>query len=308
MAPIDFGWTMPTGQKRLPIGQGDYTDHVKKILELIHGRFHSAWMPDHFMDGLLPVPEALLTLSYFAGLFPELHWGTAVLGQSYRNPALLAKMVATMQQLTAGQFIMGIGAGWKEEEYLAYGYPFPRAGVRIAQMVEVIQICRALWDPTIDQATFTGHYHQIRDAVCRPKPSPSPPIMIGGGGEKLTLRAVAEHADWWNLPGASPAGFKQKKEVLSAHCTEIGRDIASIRMSWMGVVSIAGSQEKAEEQLADYPIWPGDIPLLGTPTMIRDQLLAYIDCGIDLFILSFVDEPGTRGIQLFLDDVLPKLN
>jgi alkanesulfonate monooxygenase SsuD/methylene tetrahydromethanopterin reductase-like flavin-dependent oxidoreductase (luciferase family) len=304
MKAIDFAWTMPTGSKRLP-PTSDFTAQTTRILERIHGRFHSAWMPDHFMDSDNPVPEALITLSYFAGLFPQLQWGTAVLGQSYRNPALLAKMAATLQQHSKGKYILGIGAGWKEDEYRAYNYPFPKASQRIAEMIEAIQICRALWDPAQEAASFAGRYYQIDGAVCLPKPLPPPPVMIGGGGEKLTLRAVAEHADWWNLPGAAPETFRRKLTVLEKHCAAVGRDIDEIRKSWMGVVCLAATKEKAEALRAEYPIWPGDVPLVGTPTAVIAQLQTYINCGIDLFILSFADEPSTAGIQMFLNEVMP---
>ena len=296
---------MPTGRKRLPDAESAYSAHVRQILSRIHGRFHSAWMPDHFMNDQEPVPEALLTLSYFAGQFPQLAWGTAVLGQSYRNPALLAKMSATLQHQSGGRFILGIGAGWKEDEYRAYNYPFPPARERIAQMTETIQICRAMWDPARKTASFQGEYYQISDAVCQPKPAPPPPIMIGGGGEKFTLRAVAEHGDWWNLPGATPEQFIRKKGVLETHCRAVGRDMETIRLTWMGVVCIAENSTKAKALLADYPLWPGDTPLLGTPAAIRQQLQAYIDGGIDYFILSFADEPQKKGLDLFLEEVLP---
>lgn len=301
---IDFGWMLPTGAQRLPANPDEAEAHVGRVLDTIHGRFHSAWMPDHLMDAQAPIPEALVTVSYYASLYPDLFWGTAVLSQSFRNPALLAKMAATLQQLSGSRFILGIGAGWKEDEYCGYGYDFPKAAVRIAQMAEAVQICRTMWDVEQEAVSFNGRYYRLNQAICRPKPTPPPPIMIGGGGEQLTLRVVAQHADWWNLPGVPPAEYARKLDILAQYCGEYGRVANDIRKTWMGVVSIAYTRQQAEEQLATYPIWPGDVPLVGTPGDIRQQLNAYTALGVDLFILSFVDEPRLAGINLFMDYVI----
>jgi alkanesulfonate monooxygenase SsuD/methylene tetrahydromethanopterin reductase-like flavin-dependent oxidoreductase (luciferase family) len=279
---------------------------LRHAIEIIQDNFHSLWIPDHFMHDQANVPEALITLSFLAGITTDLYLGSIVLGQSYRNPALLAKMVATLQQLSAGRFILGIGAGWKEDEYRAYGYDYPPAVIRLAEMAETIQICRAMWDPTQPEASFSGDHYRISNAVCNPKPIPIPPIMVGGGGERVTLRIVAEQADWWNLPGVSASEYARKLDVLARHCAAVGRDPDEIRKTWMGVVSIAPTRSQAEQQMVGYPIWSGDIPLVGTPNEIASQLQAYIDLGIDLFQLAFVDEPSTTGIELFLVEVLPR--
>jgi len=303
---IEFGWTIPTGSARMP-GRGldAYLPHLQRVIETIRADLHSLWLPDHFMDGQSDVLEALTTLSFLAGSFPGLHLGTIVLGQSYRNPALLAKMAATLQVLSGGRFILGLGAGWKEDEYHAYGYDFPPLPVRMAQMTEAIQICRAMWDPAQPEASFAGEHYQISNAVCNPKPPAPPPIMIGGGGEKRTLRIVAEHADWWNLVGVTPQTYAHKIGVLERHCAAIGRDPASIRKTWMGVVSIARTHAQAQAQMAGYPIWPEDTPLLGAPHEVAAQIQAFIALGVDLFQLAFVDEPEGAGMELFLAEVLP---
>ena len=301
---IDFGWVLPTGKARMPSGEGvTYLNYIQHVLKRIDGSFQSLWMPDHFMDDQAAILEALSTLSFLAGMDPEFDFGTIVLGQSYRNPALLAKMAATLQQLSGGRFILGIGAGWKVDEYQAYGYDFPPASTRIAQMAEVVQIFRVMWDPSQPDATFHGEHYCIDAAVCNPKPSPPPPILIGGGGEKLTLRAVAEHADWWNLPGVSPAEYARKLDILADHCAAVGRNPNEIRKTWMGVVSIAPTRSQAETQMAGYPIWPGDTPLVGTPDDVRAQLQSYVDLGIDYFMLAFADEPALEGISLFTTEI-----
>lgn len=303
---IEFGWVLPTANARMPAGTGaDYLPHVERIVALLADSFTSLWIPDHFMFGQSDVPEAMTTLSFMAGKYPALDVGALVLGQSYRNPALLAKMAATLQNLSGGRFILGIGAGWKEDEYRAYGYEFPPARVRIAQLAETVQICKALWDPAQAEVTFHGQHYQLQAAICNPKPLPPPPIMIGGAGEKLMLRIIAEQAEWWNLVGASAEVYAHKIEVLARHCAAVGRDPATIRRTWAGTVSIAASRQEAKENIESFPLWPGDIPLLGTPQDVRAQIQRYIDLGVDYFMLGFADEPATAGIELFVKEVIP---
>lgn len=306
MNSIDFGWEIPTGERRMPPGGPTaYEPHLRRVLTAISGHFHSAWMPDHFIDGTAPVPESLTTLSYMAALFPALTFGNVVLGQSYRNPALLAKMGATLQQLTGGRFVLGIGAGWREQEYRAFNYDFPSAPARIAQLAEVVQICKALWDPAQPEVTFHGRHHRLERAGFAPKPSPPPPVMIGGAGEKLMLRVIAQHADWWNLVGVTPQVYAHKIEVLARHCAEVGRDPATIRKTWMGVVSVAPTRAAAEAAMRGYPIWPGDTPIVGTPAEVIAGLRAFTALGVDLFILGFAGEPALDSIELFINEVLP---
>jgi len=299
---------LPTGDQRSPVDTSDYVQHVKSGLNIIDGHFHSAWIPDHLQDGQQDIPEALTAISYLSALYPSLYFGTCVLSQSFRNPALLAKMGATLQQLSDGRFIMGIGAGWKKDEYLAYNYEFPKASTRIAQMSETVQILKKMWDSTDDTVSYAGQYYQVDNATCNPKPNPTPPIMVGGGGVQLTMRVVAQHADWWNLPGVPPSEYKRKLDILKSYCDEYQRDPSSIRKTWMGVVSMADTEENAQKQLSTYPIWEGDVALVGTQDMIISQLEAYVAIGVDLFILSFVDEPKFDGIHQFIDQVIPQIS
>ena len=152
-----------------------------------------------------PEPDTLecwTATAAFATAYPQYDFGQIVLGNSYRHPPLLAKMASTLQALTGGRLILGIGAGWMESEYRAYGYPFPSAAVRLQQLGEAVQILRRMW--TALPASFSGRHYQIEQAFNQPLPEPPPPIMIGAAGEQLALRLVARHADWWNLSGISP--------------------------------------------------------------------------------------------------------
>jgi len=299
---VQFGWMLPTGNQRMPTAKG-YLAHIESVLKLIGRRFHSYWIPDHLMDDIYPIPEALTTLAYLAAAHPSLHFGTCVLSQSFRNPAYLAKAAATLQNLSGGRFILGIGAGWKVDEYNAYGYDFPSAAIRISQMSEAVQICRQLWAAGDKHITFRGEHYTLHEATCLPMPQPPPPLIIGGTGERLTLKAVAEYADWWNIPGAPPDVLRHKADVLAQHCAALSREPSTIRRTWMGVVAIGRTEQIARNKLDRFSLWEGDRALMGTPAMIREQIEEYVALGITLFILSFVDEPLSDGIEMFLGEV-----
>jgi alkanesulfonate monooxygenase SsuD/methylene tetrahydromethanopterin reductase-like flavin-dependent oxidoreductase (luciferase family) len=169
-----------------------YVSDTRRVLDRIEGVFDSVWMPDHFRVNDMDCFECWTTLTFFAGLYPRLQFGTIVLCNSFRNPGLLAKMAATLQCLTDGRLVLGIGSGWNEAEYRAFGYEFPRAGTRIDQLDEALQVITSLWrEPS---ATFAGRHYQITDARCEPRPSVPPTLMVGGKGPR-TLRLAARYAD-----------------------------------------------------------------------------------------------------------------
>src|SRR5262249_5631816 len=158
-----------------------------------------------------------------------------------RQPSLLAKMASTLDHVSGGRLEFGIGAGWFEQEYLGYGYDFPAIRTRLEQLEEALQIFRLMW--TEEKASFAGRHYRLREAWCNPKPmqKPYPPIMIGGGGEKVLLRLVAQYADRWNF-GGSVAEFRTKLAILEQHCLAVGRDFAAIEKSWFGNIIIEETQ------------------------------------------------------------------
>lgn len=164
--------------------------------------FDILWMPDHVQYGANKVAEGWTLLTWALARYPDKRCGHEVLCNSFRNPALLAKMAATAQALSGGRVILGIGAGWNEEEYRAYGFPYPPAKVRIAQLAEAIELIRRMWSDA--PAEYHGEHYSISGASCEPRPNPVPPVMVGGSGEKYLLRVVARHADWWNYGGKGP--------------------------------------------------------------------------------------------------------
>jgi alkanesulfonate monooxygenase SsuD/methylene tetrahydromethanopterin reductase-like flavin-dependent oxidoreductase (luciferase family) len=189
---------------------------------LLKDHFRSLWFSDHICWDSDPTYEAWTILSFLAARFPDYEVGSHVLGQGFRNPALMALMATTLQTVSQGRFIMGIGAGWKEDEFLAYDYGFPRPGIRIEQLEDTLNIFKKLWMES-GQVSYEGKHYKIVDAWCEPKPEPMIPIMVGGPGKK-TMRLAAQYADIWDVtfqhcvwPGPASwqlARLRKKRNVM----------------------------------------------------------------------------------------------
>lgn len=306
---LKFGWHLHS----FPVDGSNATQFMQqniKMLDLVQAHVESVWIDDHFwpwakfQSNDTPYVECMTTIAYLAARYPTLHFGSSVLCQAYRNPGLMAKMVANLQWLTGGRFLFGIGAGWMEEEYLANTYDFPKPAVRIAQLEEVIQIVNKLWYET--PATFSGKYYQIKDAYLMPKPDPIPPLLIGGGGEQLTLRVVAKYADMWNIPGGTFENYKHKLGVLRQHCEAIGRDFETIVKTWSAECVAVAPTTAAARQIAEATPYQNN-PIYGTPAEVAEQLQAFVDLGVSYLIVRLVDFPSTTGMELFIDEVMPRL-
>jgi alkanesulfonate monooxygenase SsuD/methylene tetrahydromethanopterin reductase-like flavin-dependent oxidoreductase (luciferase family) len=261
---IQLGFIMPADQLDKQ-RRATYVADLKRALDLISGHFDSAWIIDHLQFGDQDILEGFTALSYAAALQPQLRFGHTVLCQSFRNPALLAKMGATLQFMSGGRFILGIGAGWHEEEYRAYGYDFPPNRVRVEQLEEALQIIRTMW--TEDKVTFEGRYYRVNDAYCEPKPDPLPAIMVGGGKPRM-LRLTAKHADWWNVSSIGIEGYRPMLAEFERACDEVGRDPAIVRRTWAGGCACASTQEAARAFAgsASVPTMPLTIlAFVGTP-------------------------------------------
>jgi alkanesulfonate monooxygenase SsuD/methylene tetrahydromethanopterin reductase-like flavin-dependent oxidoreductase (luciferase family) len=307
---IKFGWRVPD----FPVDGSSpvaFRDQQFAFLEEFQEHFDSAWVADHFVpwmaswDQTTPAFECFTTLTYLCAKYTHLTFGSIVMSQSYRPPALLAKMAAMLQVLSGGRFILGIGAGWKVDEYLAYGYEFPSAAARIHQLAEAVQIIRSMW--TQPRATFHGQYYHIDNAICEPKPDPLPPIMIGGSGRKLTLRVVAQHADWWNGVGCSPEEMRDALTALTGHCQAVGRDPSSIVKTFStDCVTVVHSSQEAQRMAKASPYYSASAALVGTPDEVAAQMQKYINLGVEHFMLRFVDFPRFECAKLFIDEVLPR--
>jgi alkanesulfonate monooxygenase SsuD/methylene tetrahydromethanopterin reductase-like flavin-dependent oxidoreductase (luciferase family) len=300
---LEFGWTIPIGMADKS-RRGDYVARVDRILSLLSGQFSSAWMTDHFQWDDRDTNESYTSLAYFAGRHPSLKFGPIVTGQSYRNPALLAKMAATLQFLTGGRFILALGAGWKEDEYQAYGYPFPAPGARVEQLDEALQIIKAMWAASPGRASFVGRHYQVTEAWCEPAPDPRPPIMVGATG-RLMLRVTARHADWWNADWTGYDATQAKLGELRQACDEVGRDYATLRKTWFGGAALAPTQAEAEVLAAGG--FDDSSGFVGTPDYFVKKIERYAALGIDLFIFSLRGFPDPRPVELLLSDVLPRV-
>lgn len=293
MAEVQFGWVLNVGpQAGMPSRQ--FHEICQRQIELVGEQIDSLWFVDHVQFGDSPVLEGWTALTYFAAQYPQFQVGHMVLCQSFRNPALLAKMTATLQYLSQGRFLLGIGAGWHEEEYRAYNYAFPGARARTEQLEETLRIVRALW--TEEQVTFQGQHYAVNAAYCEPKPDPLPPIVIGGQGSRM-LRLVARYADGWNCAWLKPEEYQQKMQVFEEVCQQEGRDPTRVRRSWFGRCICVASREEAATLSG-----PG---LLGTPEQIVEQIQAYVDLGIDSFMLGARNITDLTTVELLAREVLP---
>jgi alkanesulfonate monooxygenase SsuD/methylene tetrahydromethanopterin reductase-like flavin-dependent oxidoreductase (luciferase family) len=295
---------------RLPVGLNIWSrlvEHSFPYLDQALGPFDSLWLPDHVQYGSNRVAEGWTLLPWALARYPDKLCGHEVLSNSFRNPAHLAKMVATAQALSGGRVILGIGAGWNAEEYQSYGWPYPATRTRIAQLAEAIELIRAMW--TQAPASYRGEHYQIADAYCEPRPAPVPPIMIGGHGETYLLRVVARHADWWNYPFREPALYTHKQEVLKRHCRDVGRDYDTIRQVVRVGILIAETERDVERLKGAPGVRPmSDIRLAGTPEQVTDALRRIIGQGAHRLTVNFADAPRPDGTLLFAKAVLPHLS
>ena len=302
MGRVQFGWSMPRGAGT-PEGRGTFTADMERAFGLIRGQFDSAWLIDHLQFGDADLLEAWTGVTYWAARQPEFHFGHAVLCQSFRNPALLAKAGATLQFLTGGRFVLGLGAGWHEEEYRAYGYDFPSAGVRVAQLDETVQIVKALWHEA--PATFEGTHYRVHDAYCEPRPDPAPPIMIGGAKPRM-LRLIARHADWWNVSWTGIADYRKYVAELERACAEVGRDPATLRRTWFGGCACGPTEAAAQELTRGR--FTAETAFVGTPAQIVEQMQPFRDLGVDYFMFSCGGFPELTTLELLVNEVLPAVN
>lgn len=284
------------------------------VLEAEQAGYESIWLADHLM-GDQPLLESWTALSALSSLTSRVRLGNLVLCNSFRNPALLAKMAATLDNVSNGRVELGIGAGWKQEEYLGYGYEFPSPATRIQQLKEALVILDKLW--TESPASYKGRHFQIQRAFCEPRPIQKPriPITVGGVGEQLMLRLVARHADrsnWWVCPQEL---FAKRTQILDQYCRRL-RKLPPIEKSATALLNIAETREQLAENLEQsyrteqstrpFEKWRKDAlgrTISGTPDQCFQQLRTYIDLGVTYFMLRPIDLPRTKGLRLFAETV-----
>ena len=277
--------------------------------------FDSVWLDDHLYSVVRPPGEpqmeAWTLLAALARETRRIEIGILVTCNSYRSPALVAKLAATVDVLSGGRLVHGMGAGWYESEYRGYGYDFPPVGVRLAQLDEALTLQKLLWRE--ERASFSGRHYRLHEAWCSPKPvrRPHPPILIGGGGERVLLRLVARHADVWNGSG-DVAEFGRKLDVLRAHCAAEGRSFDAIEKSWFGNVIIDADAARADARLARVAAAWGmseaqmaSRALAGTPERVVERVREYAALGVTHFIGMYGRVDDLRSTRLFAERVLP---
>ena len=307
MTRIQLGFCMP-GESRDKARRATFVEDLNRALDLVTGHFDSAWSVDHLQFGDADVLEGFTALTYMAALHPRLKFGHAVLCQSFRNPALLAKMGATLQFMSGGRFILGLGAGWHAEEYQAYGYDFPPDRVRVEQLEEALQIIQAMW--TQEKATFQGKYYRVIEAHCEPRPDPLPTLMLGAFKPKM-LRLAAKYADWWNVSSSGIERYRRMAEEFERACAEVGRDPSMVRRTWIGGCACAPTQAEAEVFAGDLYSADGeddDFGFVGTPEQLVEQMRPFIDLGVDYFMFDCGGFPKLTTLEMLIHEVLPALN
>jgi F420-dependent oxidoreductase-like protein len=311
--PIRFG--LQVAQQQTTV---DELKEVWKEAETLG--FDTLWVNDHLLASVGPAEgselEAWTLLAAMATVTSKVQIGTMVSSNTFRHPAVLAKMATTVDHLSNGRLVLGIGAGWFEREHQVYGVSFPSVKERTKALGESLEVITKLWtaEPTV---SFKGEFYSLADAPFMPKPvqKPHPPIMIGGIGEKRVLPLVAKYAQMWNIPNLEPAKVAEKGKVLQEACKKIGRNCAEIEWSYLTPLYIKADPSSAQsllETLAKLRNITIDEArksvLIGDPAAIREQVQAYIDAGVTHFIIN-LRKPGLydrEGVRLFAKEVMPQ--
>jgi F420-dependent oxidoreductase-like protein len=314
-----FGTFIPQGWKMELAGIADPQDKWSKAVEIAvladELGYDSVWVYDHFHNVPVPAHETMFecwtTLAAMSQRTTRVRLGQMVGCALYRNPGLLAKVTSNIDVMSGGRLDWGIGAGWYDGEFKAYGYEFPSNADRIRMLRETVEIVKLMW--TEPDASYEGRHFSIKGAQCDPKPvqSPHPPIWIGGGGEQLTLRVVARHADRSNF-GGNPEEWAHKCEVLKGHCADVGRDYDEITKTWSPELFIRESEAEVAAA-GSRSFWGEPVEswtagnLVGTPEQVAERITAYRDLGCGGVVPWVSDYPDTETMTLFAQKVMPEL-
>ena len=286
--------------------------------------YAAAWAPDHFNTGRDNAEYEVWTLlSALANATDEIGLGSLVLSNDYRNPALVAKMAATLDVVSNGRLELGLGAGWRRSEYEAYGWEWREGFERLLRLDEGIRVMKEMW--TEAEPAFDGDHYTIEDAYCNPGPvqEPHPPILVGGVGEEVTLKLVAKLADVWNTDvfNGDVETLEHKIGVIEDHCATVGRDPGEIEYSWDGHVICTRDEEKRDRlldlmlpiQFSEEYQDQADIEtradaanffIVGEPAECAAAIEERVDVGVTKFMCWFADYPDFEGMELFADDVM----
>ncbi len=286
------------------------TQIVEDVTAIARHAEASGWdglfLADHFMpdaeDTSPTWPEVWTTLAALATRVPRIRLGTLVTGNTYRHPAVLAKMAATVDQISGGRLVLGLGAGWQENEHRQYGIPFYTLGERLARLDEACQVIKSLFSN--EKSHFDGVFYQLADASLEPKPVQRPlPLLIGGGGEKVTLRITARWADEWNVWG-NVETLRHKSRVLERHCADVGRDPGEIQRSAVALLFLSDDAEfvkKMQGRDIGRPV------IVGNAEQVQQTVREYAEAGVDeLIVPDFTLGPWSQKretLDRFIEEV-----
>jgi alkanesulfonate monooxygenase SsuD/methylene tetrahydromethanopterin reductase-like flavin-dependent oxidoreductase (luciferase family) len=306
--PVRFGVTLPQIKR-------SWADTKAAAIAIDDAGFHSAWVCDH-LYGVpmpnIPILEAYSLLAGVAAVTQKVQLGALVTPPFFRNPAVLAKQIATIDEIAGpGRIIAGLGSGWFASEFEGYGCDFPDVRTRLAALNDTCEIMKRVW--TEEQPTYRGAVYRIEDVVCEPRPSVRPRILIGGGGEKVLLRLAARHADIWNNLAVNQRDLGAKIDVLRAHCDREGRDFEEIEISQQCLCVIMPTQEEAEVAITKAEkVYGGHMGaglrehgLWGSPDVVIEKIRAYVDKGCTHFVMEMFGRDVREPAALFAEKVLP---
>ena len=287
--------------------------------------YESLWRSDHLYvsrgDPRMEALEAWISFSTLAMRTSKIRFGPMVTPITFRHPSVLAKMAASIDQLSGGRLELGLGVGSVAIEHEVFGVPCPPLPVRYEMLEEGIQVILALW--TEDSATFNGKHFSLQGAVCYPKPTqnPHPPILVGGNGERRTLPLAAAYADEWNGDSLTPDRYRIKRELLRAQCERIARDPATLRCSWTGQILIGRTdaeilaRHRRIQRIVGAPSEPASMSsidslagqgwLVGTPSQVVDQIGHLAEAGVERIVLELYDNADLEVVELIASEVLP---
>jgi F420-dependent oxidoreductase-like protein len=302
---VPQGWRMDLVGIADPVEAYETMTRVAQLAEEVG--FDSIWLYDHFHT--VPTPTQELTFECWTSTAAlsrdtkRVRIGQMVTCNGYRNPALLAKMASTVDVLSHGRLDFGIGAGWYEHEYRAYGYDYPDAPTRLRYLREALQVIRKMWSE--EEAVFAGKYYQINGAINQPKGAQKPhiPLLIGGSGEKVTLKLVAQYADACNINNHDNAELARKLAILRSHCEQVGRDYNEIRRTVEYSVAIDRDENEALRKAQARNIVP-EKGLVGTPAAIRQRLHELEEAGAQEVIIYLQDAAQLDSVRLFAEECI----
>ncbi len=308
MPKIHFGVTIPQIKRT-------WDESKSAATEFEAMGYDSLWVCDHLygpQSPTIPILEAWSLVSAVAAVTSKVEIGTLVTPAGMRNPAHLGKVIATIDNIAGGRIIPGLGAGWMPREFTDFGVPFLSTGQRLGQLRETVTLLKRMWGDE-PQVTFEGKYVQAHNVVCEPKPARKPPLLIGGAGEKVTLKLAAKEADIWNNLAAQQGLLERKVGVLKEHCAAVGRPLEEVTISQQCLVTIAPDEasagpmvETAKKIFGGHMGDPtGPLAIAGSPQRVREQIQKHIDLGCTMFVMEFFGRDTKEAGRLFADTVLP---